>query len=170
MYKSTNSPLAREVIERIGAIYAIEAEIRGTSAQQRLEARQLKSRPLMDALKMRLTEVVGQFFSQSPLAEAINYTLNHWDGLTLFLADGRVEVDSNTVERSMRPIALGRNYAKLRIMRSPVPNFLRTNHFQGSGLRIISKALKELHQLIRSSVPREVGDGRLQLTQGAFLH
>jgi len=42
--------------------------------------------------------------------------------------------------------------------------------FQGSGLRIISKALKELHQLIRSSVPHEVGDGRLQLTQGAFLH
>jgi transposase len=108
VYKSTNSPFAREVIERIGAIYAIEAEIRGTSAQQRLQARQLKSRPLMDALKMRLTEVVGQFFSQSPLAEAINYTLNHWDGLTLFLTDGRVEVDSNTVERSMRPIALGR--------------------------------------------------------------
>jgi hypothetical protein len=70
----------------------------------------------MDALKTRLTEVVGQFFSQSPLAEAINYTLNHWDGLTLFLTDGRVEVDSNTVERSMRPIALGRNYAKLQIM------------------------------------------------------
>ena len=116
MYKSTNSPFAREMIERIGAIYAIEAEIRGTSAQQRLEARQLKSRPLMDALKTRLTEVVGQFFSQSPLAEAIKYTLNHWDGLTLFLADGRVEVDSNTVERSMRPIALGRNYAKLQIM------------------------------------------------------
>jgi Transposase IS66 family/Phage integrase family/IS66 C-terminal element len=108
VYKSTNSPFAREMIERIGAIYAIEAEIRGTSAQQRLEARQLKSRPLMDALKTRLTEVVGQFFSQSPLAEAINYTLNHWDGLTLFLTDGRVEVDSNTVERSMRPIALGR--------------------------------------------------------------
>jgi hypothetical protein len=63
-----------------------------------------------------------------------------------------------------------RNYAKLRIMRSPVPNFPRTNHFQGSGLRIISKAVKELHQLIRSSVPREVGYGRLQLTQGAFLH
>ncbi|MGY2933062.1 hypothetical protein ACVWZ6_002664 [Bradyrhizobium sp. GM6.1] len=41
-------------------------------------------------------------------SEAINYALNHWDGLTLFLRDGRVEVDSNTVERSMRPIAMGR--------------------------------------------------------------
>jgi hypothetical protein len=62
----------------------------------------------MEALKTRLTAMVGQLFSQSPLAEAINYTLNHWDGLTLFLRDGRVEVDSNTVERSMRPIAMGR--------------------------------------------------------------
>ncbi len=44
----------------------------------------------------------------SHTAEAINYALNHWDGLTLFLRDGRVEVDSNTVERSMRPIAMGR--------------------------------------------------------------
>ena len=52
--------------------------------------------------------MVGQLFSQSTLTEAINYALNHWDGLTMFLSDGRVEVDSNTVERSMRPIAMGR--------------------------------------------------------------
>ena len=62
----------------------------------------------MAALKARLTEMAGQLFSQSKLVEAINYTLNHWVGLTLFLSDGRIEVDSNTVERSMRPIALGR--------------------------------------------------------------
>jgi transposase len=109
VYKSTNSPFARAVIDRIGAIYAIEAEIRGTSDRQRLEARRLRSRPLMDALKTRLTEVVGQLSSQSPLTEAINYMLNHRNGLTLFLANGRVEVDSHTVERSMRPIALGKN-------------------------------------------------------------
>jgi len=59
----------------------------------------------MEALKARLTSMLGQLFSQSPLAGAINYALNHWDGLTLFLDDGRVEVDTNTVERSMRPIA-----------------------------------------------------------------
>jgi hypothetical protein len=62
----------------------------------------------MEALRARLTAMVGQLFSQSKLAEAINYALNHWDGLTLFLRDGRVEVDSNSVERSMRPIAMGR--------------------------------------------------------------
>jgi hypothetical protein len=62
----------------------------------------------MEALRARLTAIVDQLFSQSKLTEAINYALNHWDGLTLFLRDGRVEVDSNTVERSMRPIAMGR--------------------------------------------------------------
>ena len=65
-------------------------------------------KPLMAELKMRLTEVLKDISSKSPLAEAIYYTLGHWDGLNMFLTDGRVEVDTNTVERSMRPIALGR--------------------------------------------------------------
>jgi transposase len=108
VYKSTKSPFAYEVMERLQAVYAIEAEIRGTSAEQRLAARQTRTAPLMEELKTRLISMAGQLFSQSPLAEAINYTLNHWDGLTLFLSDGRVEVDTNTVERSMRPIAMGR--------------------------------------------------------------
>ncbi|MEY9590589.1 transposase [Bradyrhizobium yuanmingense] len=108
VFKTTESPFAREVIERLQAVYAIEVEIRGSSAEQRLAARRIRSAPLMAALKARLTEIVGQLFSQSKLTEAINYALNHWDGLTLFLRDGRIEVDSNTVERSMRPIAMGR--------------------------------------------------------------
>lgn len=108
VYKTTKSPFAHEVIERFQAVYAIEAEIRGSSAEQRLATRCSMSAPLMAALKARLSEMVGQLFSQSKLTEAINYALNHWDGLTLFLRDGRVEVDSNTVERSMRPIAMGR--------------------------------------------------------------
>jgi transposase len=108
VYKTTQSPFAREVIERLQAVYVIEAEIRGGSAEQRLAARRTRTAPLMEALRARLTAMVGQLFSQSELAEAINYARNHWDGLTLFLRDGRVEVDSNTVERSMRPIAMGR--------------------------------------------------------------
>jgi transposase len=108
VFKTTQSPFAREVIERLQAVYAIEAEIRGCSADERLAVRRSRSAPLMAALKARLTEMAGQLFSQSKLVEAINYTLNHWVGLTLFLSDGRIEVDSNTVERSMRPIAMGR--------------------------------------------------------------
>src|SRR5712672_1017044 len=108
VYKTTQSPFAHEVIERLQAVYAIEAEIRGSPAEQRLAIRRARAAPLMEALKARLTSMLGQLFSQSPLAGAINYALNHWDGLTLFLDDGRVEVDTNTVERSMRPIAMGR--------------------------------------------------------------
>jgi transposase len=66
------------------------------------------SAPLMAALKQRLVELLDQVSAKSPLAKAIRYTLRHWDGLTVFLADGRVEVDSNSIERNMRPIALGR--------------------------------------------------------------
>ncbi|WP_244485672.1 IS66 family transposase [Bradyrhizobium tropiciagri] len=106
-FRPCPTPFAREVIERLQAVYAIEAEIRGSRAEQWLAARRTRSAPLMAALKIRLTELVGQLFSQSKLTEAINYALNLWDRLTLFLRDGRVEVDSNTVERSMRPIAMG---------------------------------------------------------------
>jgi transposase len=108
VYKTTQSPFAHEVIERLQVVYAVEAEVCGSSAEQRLAVRRGRTAPAMAALKTRLTAMAGQFFSQSKLTEAINYTLNHWDGLTLFLSDGRVEVDSNTVERSMRPIAMGR--------------------------------------------------------------
>lgn len=84
--KTTRSPFAHKMIERLQAVYAIEAEIRGGSAEQRLAARRARTTPLMEALKARLTETVGQLFSQSKLVEAINYALNHWDGLTLFLS------------------------------------------------------------------------------------
>jgi len=94
------------VIERIAAIYAIEGRVRGTSAEMRLAARKAESKPLMDELKSRLTEVLKDISAKSPLAEAIRYTLGHWNGLTMFLTDGRV--DTNTVERSMRPIGLRR--------------------------------------------------------------
>jgi hypothetical protein len=53
----------------------------------------------MDELKSRLTEVLKDISAKSPLAEAIRYTLGHWNGLTMFLTDGRVEVDTNTVEK-----------------------------------------------------------------------
>jgi hypothetical protein len=68
-------------------VYASEAEIGGLSAEQRLAARRTRTAPLMEVMKARLTTMLDQLFSQSKLAEAINYTL----GLTLFLRDGRVE-------------------------------------------------------------------------------
>jgi hypothetical protein len=97
------------VVQRIAAIYAIEERIRGGTAEQRCAVRQAESKPLMDDLKRRLTALLEGLSMKSTLAKAIRYTLGHWHGLTIFLSDGRVEVDSNTVERTMRTIAQGRH-------------------------------------------------------------
>ncbi len=108
VHKTTQSPQALDIVQRIAAIYAIEERIRGGTAEHRTAVRQAESKPLMEALNRRLFDLLEEISVKSTLAKAIRYTLGHWDGLTLFLTDGRVEVDSNTVERTMRSIALGR--------------------------------------------------------------
>lgn len=106
VHKTTNSPFAKEVIERIGAVYAIEERIRGLAAHQRRVARQAETKPLMEALKIRLEAVKDGVSRQSTLIKAIDYMLERWGGLTAFLDDGRLEPDTNTVERSIRPIRM----------------------------------------------------------------
>jgi transposase len=108
LYQSTGSPLAEEALRRIGELYSIEAEIRGRPAEERRTVRQERSRPVVDALRAWLTIQLGRVSGKSALAEAIRYALRHWQGLVLFLGDGRIELDNNTVERAIRPIALGR--------------------------------------------------------------
>src|SRR4051794_17810171 len=108
IHQATGSPLAEEALRRIGELYKVEAEIRGRSAEARRAVRQERSRPLVDALHAWLTVQLGRVSSKSALAKAIRYALRHWQGLVLFLEDGRLELDTNTVERTIRPIALGR--------------------------------------------------------------
>ena len=91
--------------------YEIEAEIRGSSADQRQAVRQQKTRPLVEALKTWLEKTLAQLPGGSEIAKAIRYALNQWDGLTRFLDDGRIEINSNSVERAMRPVALTRKNA-----------------------------------------------------------
>ena len=66
-----------------------------------------KAAPLVEAMKTWLEAQLARISAKSPLAGACRYGLRHWGGLGLFLEDGRVELDSNTVERSIRPIKLG---------------------------------------------------------------
>ena len=73
--------------------------------------RQENSLPLIEALKPWLKTQLERVSQKGKLAEAIRYTLARWEGLSLFLDDGRVEIDSNIVERSIRPIALNRKNA-----------------------------------------------------------
>ncbi|MBV9509613.1 MAG: IS66 family transposase [Caulobacteraceae bacterium] len=108
VYKTTRSNFAAEMIGVFGQIYAIEAEIRDRSAEERAATRQANTAPIMAELKRRLEEQLAGLSLKSKLAEAIRYNLAHWAGLTRFLSDGRLEPDNNTVERTMRPIALGR--------------------------------------------------------------
>jgi transposase len=105
------SPVATEVLRRIAMLYVIEDEIRGSTAEQRREVRAERSRIVVNDLRQYLDARLRQVSAKSKLAEAIRYALNRWAGLTVFLDDGRVELDSNTVERSIRPIALNRKNA-----------------------------------------------------------
>lgn len=89
---------------RIVALYAVESRIRGLDADQRCAVRQAESRPLVAALRAWLDMQLRAVSAKSVIAEAIRYGLNHWDGLVRFLDDGRLEMDTNSVERAMRPI------------------------------------------------------------------
>ena len=109
--KSPPAPIATEALKRIAELYEIETEIRGKSAEERQAARQEKTKPLVAALKAWLETNLARLAGGSTIAQALRYGLNHWDGLVRFLDDGRIEIDSNTVERSMRPIALNRKNA-----------------------------------------------------------
>ena len=109
--KGGNAPIASEALARIGALYEIEADIRRCSAEQRRATRHTRTRPLMDAMKPWLEEQLRRLPGRSPLAEAIRYGVHRWDGLSRLLDDGRIEIDTNVVERSIRPIALNRKNA-----------------------------------------------------------
>jgi transposase len=111
IHVATKAPLAEEALRRIATLYEIETEIRGRTAEQRCAVRRALSRPLVEAMHTWLTETLGRISGRSALAQAIRYALNHWTGLVLFLDDGRLEMDTNTVERAMRPVALGRKNA-----------------------------------------------------------
>ena len=81
------------------------------SADERRAVRQERTRPLVEDLKAWFEALLARISGKSVLAEAIRYGLNQWDGLVRFLDDGRIEMDTNTVERAMRPIVLNRKNA-----------------------------------------------------------
>ena len=96
------------MLKRIAALYRVEGEIAGVSAEARRQARGERSRPLLTALELFLRDKLALLSQKSTLAVAIRYAISRWAGLMLYVDDGRVEMDSNTVERSIRPLALTR--------------------------------------------------------------
>ena len=106
-----NAPIAEHALARIAALYRIETTIRGLEPAPRRSVRHDQSRPIIDNLRAWLDTTLAKLPRRSRTAEAIRYALKLWSGLTVFLDDGRVEIDSNIVERSIRPIALSRKNA-----------------------------------------------------------
>ena len=111
LHKAHASPIAAEALRRIGALYAIETTIRGKPPQERQLAREAKAVPLLASLHDWLQETLRSLSQKSALAEAIRYALKLWVALVRYASDGRIEIDNNAAERSLRTVALGRkNY------------------------------------------------------------
>lgn len=105
------TPIADEGLRQIAELYRIEKDIRGQNPEARLIARQEQSKPIINEFELWLAANRARVSAKSPLGEALKYIAKYWDGLILFLDDGRIEVDSNAVERTIRPIALNRKNA-----------------------------------------------------------
>ncbi|MFC3119900.1 IS66 family transposase [Jhaorihella thermophila] len=115
------TPIADEGLKQIATLYRIEKEIRGQNPEARRIARQERSKPVIGDFETWLTTHRARVSAKSPLGEALKYIAKYWDGLTLFLNDGRIEIDSNTVERAIRPIALNRKKTPSSPVTMPAP-------------------------------------------------
>lgn len=108
VHEATGSPVAAEALRRIAELYVIEAAIQGQAADARRATRRIRSLLLTAAMKSWFEAELHRIPPRGTLAEAIRYALTRWDALCRFIDDGRVGLDNNTVERAIRPIALGR--------------------------------------------------------------
>ena len=105
------SPVAREALERIAALYAIESAIRGRPPDERREVRQARARPLLESFKAWLESCLPRLSRKSDTTAAVKYALGLWEALVRYTEDGRLEIDNNAAERALRAVALGRkNY------------------------------------------------------------
>jgi transposase len=105
------SPVAREALARIGALYGIEEQIRGKPPEERRAVRQAHSKPLLDSVRQWFEATLTKLSRKSDTTVAIRYALSRWEALARYIEDGQIEMDNNAAERSLRGVALGRkNY------------------------------------------------------------
>jgi transposase len=111
VHVETGAPLAKEALERMAELFAIEADINGRSPAERGAARQVESVPRLVDLERFLRAALSEISAKSTLARAIRYALSRWDSLTRYTRDGRLEMTNNAAERAIRPLVLVRkNY------------------------------------------------------------
>jgi transposase len=111
VYESEGSAIAEETIKRIAALYAVEKEARYQPIDARVALRQAKAKPVFDDLEAWLSLQLPKISGKSTLAAAIRYALGRMPKARAYLEDGKLELDNNICERSIRPVTLGRkNY------------------------------------------------------------
>lgn len=103
-----NAKIAEQVIIEISKLYKIESTIRGMQSEERLEYRRQHSKSIVDKLFVYIKSNLKKLPSKGETVKAINYALNNEQALRTFLANGKVEIDNNAVERAIKPVALGR--------------------------------------------------------------
>src|SRR5262249_48051059 len=136
------------VLGLIAQLYDVEDEVRGRSDQERLVARQERSLPVLKRLEEYLREQHDLALPKSQFGKAINYALNQWEALLRYASDGRLEIDNNSSERTLRPCAIGRNYAQFPLMPSPCTPALVCRGRRRRSLRIIpSQLIQESKQV-----------------------
>jgi transposase len=100
--------IAREAVERVRALYAVERQCKDASVEERLQLRQQQSAPLLAQLREQLLSWKEQLLPKHPMAEAVNYALGQWTELNVFCTDGAVSIDNNVSEREMKRVVLNR--------------------------------------------------------------
>jgi transposase len=108
VWKATGSEIARQALDRIGALYDVERQINGKSAELRLEVRRRESQPRAEAFHTWMVAQLDRIPGKGDLAKAMRYALSRWSSFTLFLENGQVAIDNNAAERAVKPVVIGR--------------------------------------------------------------
>ena len=109
LHAAHKSQIAQFALEQFARVYEIEREVKELDTDMRLEIRQAKSKPVLDALQKWLLLQRQKVPDGSASAKAIDYSLRRWTALTRFAGDGQLPVDNNWIENQIRPISIGRN-------------------------------------------------------------
>jgi transposase len=106
--KKRSGSMAQEGLRRINQLFEIERKLVNSTPEQRLEARNQKSRPIVEDLRKWLDEMKPAVLPKSLFGIAVNYGREQWTKLICFLEDGRIELSNNRAERSIKPFVIGR--------------------------------------------------------------
>ena len=125
VHAATGSPIAKEALDRVGQLYAVEKIINGLPPDRRRQRRQLQSKPIAEALATWAEQTVRQLSRKSELAQAFRYMRARWTALVRCFDDGRLALDNNPAERALRCVAIGRkNY----LLPAPMPAAVAPPH------------------------------------------